>query len=385
MFGKLNGKKLRERMDARVFDDIANGRIGGSAVLVKQNGETVMEALYGERIPGEGVPITIDTVWRLASMTKPVTAVATLLQVADGKLQLDMPIASYLPAYAHLHTGKLVDGKIQIGPEILQPVLVRDLLCHASGIGSDQLGSVVMEQMSPSDMQTLETVVSYHASQPLAFVPRSAQAYSPVVAFDILARLVELTSGQSYDSFLAERLFKPLGMTDTGFQPRKDQWARMAGMHKRTEDAKNETAHEMDQFIFGGFPLTYFCGGAGLFSTLRDYSRFAEMLLCEGKTQDGDCILPAEWIAAMRTPQLSSDIMPGNQVWGLGVRVITGEDYPYLPVGAYGWSGAYGTHFWVDPVNRVTAVYMKNSTFDGGAGATSSVHFESDVAACFEN
>lgn len=107
------------------------------------------------------------------------------------------------------------------------------------------------------------------------------------------------------------------------------------------------------------------------------------MLLREGKTPEGKTLLPAGWIRDMRTPQLPANVMSGDQVWGLGVRVIQGEHYCRLPHGAYGWSGAYGTHFWVDPTDRVTAVYMKNSAYDGGAGATTANHFEEDVEAAF--
>lgn len=378
---KLNKERLERLLEDRVQADLADGRVGGCVLAVRQDGVLVTEKVFGERIPGEGVPMTADTVFRMASMTKPVTAVATLLQISRGKIGLDDPVSDYLPAYAHMHTGTLQNGEIVPGPEILHPVRVRHLLTHSSGIGSMELGDAVFAQMKPADRRTLADAVSYYAAQPLAFVPGSAQAYSPVAAFDILAHLVELTADEPYDTFLARELFVPLGMRDTGFAPTEVQWARMAGMHNRTPDKRSVTLHEMDSFIFGDFPLTYFCGGAGLYSTLADYSRFAEMLLCDGKTPQGRSLLPAGWMQAMRTPQLSTAIMPGDQVWGLGVRVITGEGYRRLPTGAFGWSGAYGTHFWVDPVNRISAVYMKNSAYDGGSGALTAAHFEEDVNA----
>ena len=119
-------------------------------------------------------------------------------------------------------------------------------------------------------------------------------------------------------------------------------------------------------------------------STLDDYSAFAEMLLNKGNAGEKQIISP-ELIEMMATPQLPKSIMPDPQVWGLGVRVITHESYKILPVGAFGWSGAYGTHFWVDPVNKITAVYLKNSAYDGGSGALTAAHFEEDVTNSFED
>ena len=253
---KLNRARLEALLRARTEADLADGRVGGCAMMVRQDGEVVTEAVFGERIPGEGVPMTADTVFRMASMTKPVTAVAVLMQVARGKIGLDDPVADYLPAYAHMHTGALQNGEIMTGPEIPHPVRVRHLLTHSSGIGSMELGDVVFSKMAPADRRTLADAVAYYAAQPLAFAPGSAQAYSPVAAFDVLAHLVELTADEPYDAFLARELFAPLGMTDTGFAPTEAQWARMAGLHNRTAEGKSVTDHGMDHVIFGDFPLT---------------------------------------------------------------------------------------------------------------------------------
>jgi CubicO group peptidase (beta-lactamase class C family) len=123
-------------------------------------------------------------------------------------------------------------------------------------------------------------------------------------------------------------------------------------------------------------------GGAGLVSTLRDYSKFAKLLLNKGKIGDIP-LISEETFNLLCTPQVSQGIMPGNARWGLGVRVITDESYPYLPVGSFGWSGAYGSHFWIDPVHKIFAVYMKNSKIDGGAGNESAVKLEKAVYSSF--
>ena len=166
-------------------------------------------------------------------------------------------------------------------------------------------------------------------------------------------------------------------MVDPTFAPTPEQWERMIPMHDRVEE-KSVVKPTKPGTIFEGFPTTYFAGGAGLASTLRDYIRFAEMLQNGGRL-DGVQILTEDSVRQMATPQLPKAIAPGNEVWGLGVRVIARDAYGPLPVGTFGWSGAYGTHFWVDPVNKITAIYLKNSHYDGGSGAKTARQMEEDV------
>ena len=129
--------------------------------------------------------------------------------------------------------------------------------------------------------------------------------------------------------------------------------------------------------VFENVPTTHSLGGAGFVSSLKDYAAFAGMLLNKGKINENR-VITEKAVALLSSPQVPESIMPGNWRWGLGMRVITGENYKYLPVGAFGWSGAYGTHFWVDPVNNIAAVYMKNSKYDGGSGAVTAYNFEKD-------
>jgi CubicO group peptidase (beta-lactamase class C family) len=210
--------------------------------------------------------------------------------------------------------------------------------------------------------------------------------YSPTAAFDVCARLVEITSGMPYNEFVQKEIFEPLGMVNTTFTPTEEQWSRFIRMHTRTEENGVGVSGDGPTFpgcIFENFPLTWFSGGAGLCSTLPDYVKFAEMLVNEGKLPDGTQLVPADLIREMATPWVPFEIMPARERWGLGVRVIT-EASHWMPVDCFGWSGAYGSHFWVDPVNKITAVYMKNSRYDGGAGSQTSSYFEQDVYACLE-
>ncbi len=369
----VNEKLLKENIEKRAFSDLEQCNVSGCAVTVNQCGHTVYKNTFGTQSPDSSEPLREDATYRMASMTKPITAVAILIQVGKGKISIEDPLEKYFPEFGNMTVERLEKGiPVSLGRSE-KKVTVFNLLTHTSGIGTDVIGDYYTSKMTADDKKDLSSVISCYSKMPLAFMPYTEQLYSPVAAFDILAGIVEQTSGMKYDEFLKKELFEPLGMTDTVFTPTQDQWNRMIGMHNKA-DGKNVLGYMPQGCVFADFPTTYFCGGAGLISTLSDYSKFAEML----RRNDG-AIVRTELIDAMRTAQLSSDIMPGSQVWGYGVRVIIDNTYVNLPRGAFGWSGAYGTHFWVDPENEITAVYMKNSHYDGGAGAVTSSCFEIDV------
>jgi len=156
----------------------------------------------------------------------------------------------------------------------------------------------------------------------------------------------------------------------------------MIAMHNK-KDGKSVVGETLAGCVFGDFPSTNPLGGAGLISTLSDYTNFVDML-CNRGAYNGKRIISEESFAVMTTPHVSPEIQTGHQRWGITMRVITKDEYERLPVGAFGWSGAYGTHFWIDPVNKISAIYMKNSRFDGGSGAKTSANFERDVFSSLE-
>lgn len=379
----LNKEKLAQNIETRINDDIKECRVGGAIVKVCQNGEVVYKKSFGSKTPGKDDMLPFNTMFRLASMTKPVTAAAALVQVSKGKINIDDPVEKYIPEYKDMYIGTVDEnGQIKTLGKAKEKVRILHLLTHSSGIGTMPVGDVQFGMMTPEQRSTLRGVVDFHANTLLAFEPFECQFYSPVVGFDVIARIVEITSGMTYDEFLKKEIFSPTGMNDTTFSPSAEQWGRMIGMHD-LRDGKSVVCPMPEGCVFGDFPTTYFCGGAGLASTIDDYSAFAEMLLNEGRVDDKQIIEP-KLIKAMATPQLPKNVMGDPVIWGLGVRVITHESYKNLPVGSFGWSGAYGTHFWVDPANKVTAVYLKNSAYDGGSGALTASNFEIDVTSAFE-
>ena len=390
----LNASKLTELLDKRLSDDMADGRVGGTGLCVMQEGRVIYKAYNGMWSYAQNIPLTDEngdtTIFRLASMTKPVTAVATLIQVSRGKLSLDEPITNLLPKFSDMWVGQLVDGKVEPKEPAKRLLTPRMLLSHQNGLHAGEIGNL-QGIGNDEQRQDLTHIVDYFSTLKLDFQPTEAQFYSPTAAFDVCARLVELTSGMPYDQFVKKEIFEPLGMNDTTFTPTEDQWSRFIIMHNRREETAedgttrgvSEDAPTVPGCIFENFPLTWFSGGAGLCSTLPDYAKFAEMLVRGGKTPDGTVLVPEELIRDMGTACVPFEVMPAWERWGLGVRVITDERH-CLPVSTFGWSGAYGSHFWVDPVNHITAVYMKNSRYDGGAGSQTSSYFEQDVYASLE-
>lgn len=389
--GQLNIQKLTTLLDNRMADDQANGRVGGAGLCVMQDGKEVYKKYFGMKNQTNQTPFRDmadgdATLFRLASMTKPITSVATLIQVSRGLIDLDEPVSKWLPAFAEMDIGVLDENRQVVRTGKANTVLTpRILLNHTSGLGSMEVGDVQFAAMSAEDTQDIDHVVACYQNFALAFEPTTGQFYSPVAAFDVLAKIIEMTSGMTFDQFLKINIFDPCGMTNTTFAPSPEQWEHMITMHGREERDGKGVSIDVPKYpgrVFENFPTTWFSGGAGLASTLPDYVKFAEMLARGGVTTDGTRILPESLVEEMSKVQVPDHVMAPPQQWGLAVRVITGEYH--MPVGCYGWSGAYGSHFWVDPANGITAVYMKNSAYDGGAGSVTSVHFEQDIYAALE-
>jgi len=360
-------------IDATTANDLKECNLTAASVSITMNGEKIFRKSYG--IGADMQPLQENALFRLASMTKPITAFAILILASRGLLKLDDPVSRYLPAFSDLKLGMLSDsGQPVCTGNVKVPLTLRHLLSHTNGLITGELG---VKQFSsfPQDKRTsLASVVDVYPICLLSYEPGTQAAYSAVAAFDVLARIIELVSGKSYPDFLKDEIFTPLGMNNTTFTPTDEQWNRMVPMHNKT--GKASVFDDMGRHVFENFPLTYPAGGAGLAGTLEDYERFALALLHKGQG-----LLDPQWIDEMTTPQAKPGIpgLSSTENWGLGVRVITND--PVLDPGCFGWSGAYGTHFWVDPARKLTCVYMKNSRFDGGSEAGTARRLETAVMA----
>lgn len=364
----LDQRKLEQKINAVADEDFSRQKVFGAAYWVQQAGYPALCKCYGTRGISDGVPVTDRTVFRLASMSKPITAVATLLLADRGALALGDPIAKYLPEFEGIH---IIDEQGVDHGKPQTPPTLRQILTHTSGIGSNP---EKLQNYTVDFQQTLEDTVAYFAKAGLDFAPDSMELYSGMAAFDVLTKVIETVSGRDYQTFLREELFLPCDMPDTTFLPDEEQRSRRIDMHTQT-DGKNDVFPMPEGCVFEDFPATHFLGGAGLVSTLHDYANFAQLLLGRGSFR-GKRLLSEETFALLPTPYVSQ---AAGDHWGLGVRVVTKEGASALPVGAFGWSGAYGTHFWIDPENGICAVYLKNSKVDGGAYNQSAKAFEQAV------
>ncbi len=330
------------RIDQMIDRRIEARDIPGAVSLVAIDGRIVHFEARGQLDLESRKPMPKDAIFSLASLTKPVTAAAVLMLVEEGRLRLTDPVAEFLPEFKDL---KVATSKSQTVPAS-RPITIRDLLTHTSGL-------VAPVRIPTEPSATLATIIPRFGAEPLEFEPGTRWRYSNSVAFDTLARIVEIVSGRTYDRFLRERIFEPLGMKDTAHVLDAGQKTRCA----RRYDVVPGGLKPFERFD----PPLYFGGGWGLHSTAQDYFRFAQMLGNNGEFE-GKRLLSPRAVELMRGIHIP-DTLPGRQPgesWGLGVRVISSAALraSWLSTGSFGWSGASGTHFWVDPERRLVAVLM---------------------------
>jgi CubicO group peptidase (beta-lactamase class C family) len=364
-------EKLHQGMQAYVDRHEA----GGIVTLIAREGKVVDVHANGFQDVENRKPMQVDTIFRIASMTKPITSVAVMMLEEEGKLFLSDPVSKYIPAFK----GQKVVGEGGALVPARRDSTIRDLLSHRSGlsygflnggpVGEAYRKEGVTDGLAVTPM-TLQEGIDKLAAQPLMVQPGSAWNYS--LSVDVLGRVVEVVSGMSFDAFLRERIFKPLGMTDTSFVVSDAKWSRFSTVYspdgkggirpmKDPEEAFGN-AH-LSQFAWYKEPKKYFSGGAGLTSTIHDYARFAQML-ANGGVLDGVRLLSPKTIDLM-TGSATSDLPPNGLLgpgtqFGLGFRVVTdvAATQTQGSVGMYGWLGIYGTTFWVDPKEKLVAIMM---------------------------
>lgn len=355
--------------------------MAGASYTVTVGGKTVYENCIGHADLEKGILLAPDTIMRLASMTKPLTGVAVMKAQELGLLSLDDLVEKYLPEFADLQVAEIEDGKVTGTHPFTNHLTVLDLLNHTSGIGMGAVPTEGLNVITPED--TLATGIPRYARQPLDFEPRTATGYSATMAFDVACRIVEIVSGMEYFAFLKKYVLDPLGMKDTDYDLNDEQKTRLAVMYHCTDG--NIVPSRPEQIILPHVPPTYRCGGTQMYSTLSDYTKFARMLCGNGEV-DGVRILSPESVDAMATSTLPEAVRCGAwDEWGISVRVIQVKDGGQkLNPGAFGWSGAYETHFFVDRSIDMCAVLFKNVTSGLGAGAVTSREFEAEVMKLFD-
>ena len=311
-------------------------------------------------------PMREDSIFWIASMTKPMTGVCVMILVEEGKLSLDAPISDYLPEMKNL---KLEDGSPAV-------ITLRHLLTHTSGM-AELAGSEAYSS------KTLEEAAAKYAKVKVLFTPGSKWQYSQT-SINTAARIVEVVSGVRFDQFLEERVCKPLGMKDTTFYLSEEQVTRVAKSYKRTENGNLEEAANL--ILAGRAPTDRDrmpAANGGLFSTARDYARFCQMLIQDG-TLGGARILSPESVLTFRMPstgQLTTGFTPGN-AWGIGCCVIRdpSDVTAMLSPGSFGHGGAHGTQAWIDPVKgRCYILMTQRANFPNSDASKVRKEFQSEA------
>ncbi|MDD3168647.1 MAG: serine hydrolase [Eubacteriales bacterium] len=363
---------MENKIDFSMRRLVERKTIAGFGLIIRKNDEIVYSNCMGWGNTDTGTPVRENTIFRLMSMTKLITAVAVMLLVERGKLSLSDNLLTFFPNYA---TGK---GKVTI----------KHLLNHCSGLGHTRK-SIDWYNGHATLSDTLAVRMERIAGIPFDFQPGTKTGYSAIVAFDLLGRIIEIVSGFDLERFFKENILIPLGMTDTGFVLSEEQKSRLAINY--TKKGGRLIAYPDSTPFFARQSADanrYFSGAGGLFSTLYDYDRFTRMI-SRGGELDGIRILKEETVTQMRTVGQVSDKLKfiGIQ-WGLGFAVFTKPlrllGY-VIEKGTFGWSGAFGTHMFIDPVNRICATLMVNRSNIGGAGSLVSRKVEKLALELFQN
>ncbi len=357
--------ELEKHFQAYVDDN----KLAGLTTLVARRGELVHLKSYGMMDKEAGTPMPTDAVFRVYSMTKPITGVAMMMLWEEGKYQLDDPVSKYLPAFKsqRVFAGLDEDGKFQTVPAARE-MTIRDLMRHTSGLTYGLFGDTPVDRayrgagLFEEDVD-LKTLVDKLGEQPLLYQPGEAWVYS--LATDVQGRLIEVLSGQRLNAFLEERIFRPLGMKDTGFQVHRSQLYRFVEIYA-VDTEKGLTAYRGDMYSDFTQKPTFLSAGGGLVSTTLDYFRFAQMV-ANGGVLDGTRFLKTSTVEMMRQDQLPDNlagIAGGKQGLGFGLNFAVVKDVEKAGgagrKGEYFWGGMANTLFWIDPEEDVVAMMMTN-------------------------
>jgi CubicO group peptidase (beta-lactamase class C family) len=367
-------ERLKRLSDA-FQSDVDKGLIPGAVVLIAKEGKIALFEAFGFQDREKRIPMRPDSIFRIASMTKPITSVALMMLMEEGKIQIDDPLSLYLPEFKELKVGvEKVAAETGKSELVLEPTrrepTVQDLLRHTSGFTYDVFGDTLVKRayraanIRRSD-QTLAEFTSRLSKMPLAYQPGTTWEYG--ISTDVLGRVIEVVSGVPFNQFVSDRILRPLKMTSSGFYVAEAEAGRIAEPQVDPSTGKRPVMPDVTKNP--SFPS----GAGGMVSTAADYVRFSQMLLNGGEL-DGIRLLSPRTVAFMTADHLPPGIAMGlggqfgalkpdledGQGFGLGfaVRVAPGHNPWPGSVGEFYWVGAYGTDFWVDPKERLITVLM---------------------------
>jgi CubicO group peptidase (beta-lactamase class C family) len=371
------------RLDAYLDGFVESGRQKGSQLVITRGGRIAHHSLRGARDAEAGLPVEPDTVWRIYSMTKPITSVAAMMLYEEGALSLLDPVAKFIPSFADLSVYRHGMAAAPVTSRASNPMLVWHLMTHTSGLtyGFQQANAVDEAYraagffLDPPAEHDLASACDVWAGLPLLFEPGTEWNYS--VSTDVLGRIVEVVSGQPLDEFFAERIFAPLGMIDSGFSVSEAQFSRMSTLC--FQDPESATAVPYPSADVTTERPKLLAGGHGCASTAADYHRFTQMLLRRGEL-DGVRLLSPRTVDLMTTNHLPGNAtltdfgrplldLVINEGYGFGLGLSPLVDpiaaKSLSVAGEYRWEGAAGTAFWVDPAADMTVLFFTQVLFSG--------------------
>ena len=370
---------------------IENHELAGAALMVRKNGELQYQNKWGYQSIEEMIPVEYESIYRMASMTKCITGVAVMKLIEQAKITLDDPISKYIPEFKNMKVNtdtryiydekklkKLIwyiltfrMNKVKT-EDAKREITIRDLLSHASGLAQGLVGLIALLKMKNEDTTLKERVLRF-SNYVLDFQPGTGTGYSPTAGFDILGYIIEIVTNMRFEDYLQKEICRPLEMKDTTFFLNKQQKSRLVNVYKRkkgklinvtgTKEDINKILHQDEMQFEQG------CGG--LFSTIIDYEHFSEML-CNNGNFRGKQFLKPETVKLIHTEAQDKHLEPEpGFVWGLSVKIRQnpkiGESY--ATEGTFGWSGAFGTHFFISPKDNLEAVFVTNRTDLNGSGS----------------
>jgi len=355
-----------QRVTQMLERHIAAGNVSGAVTIVARRGKVAHHVAQGTMDLASRQPMAADTMFRIASMTKPVIGVAVMMLVEEGRIHLNDPVSRFIPEFRDMEVavaqpsgrggGADTEPRFYTVPAA-RAITVKDLLTHVSGLGSGPMGNSDIAKVARRDGETLADYIPRLGRTSLEFQPGSRWTYSPGAGFETLGRVIEVVSGTRLDQFFRTRIFEPLGMADITFWPSDEQWRRVATVYR---PGPNGLA-KLDQANDTMSRNVYFRGSGGLYSSAEAYIPFG-LMLANGGELNGTRLLgrkTVEMLSAAHVP----DTLPGRPAgegYGLSVRVVTDHAArgTLLSDGTYGWSGAQGTHVFVDPKEELVGVLM---------------------------
>ena len=376
----LSAERL-ERISSAAQEFIDEGQLAGAVTVVARRGKVAHFEAYGMMDIEADKPMQKDTIFRIYSMTKPIAAVGVMMLCEEGKLTLDAPASTYLPELSGMQVAQDADANVFTPVETDREMTVQDLMQHTAGLpgaarymgGNTAVDKLYrkagLDRLHECNLQEL---VERLGTIPLLYQPGTKWHYS--IAADVLGRLIEVTSGQPFDQFLAERIFQPLGMIDTGFYVPAEKIDRLAGMYGpkptgglQTIDAPAGGTGHISKTSFTKEPR-FLSAGGGLVSTASDFARFCLMLSDKG-TLSGKRLMKAESVELMTRNHLPQHLIPldkkpedryGGLGFGLGVSVrVQQTDWVRASqIGEYGWIGGTSTEFWISPQDELISITL---------------------------